>query len=209
MLNFKRAQLLPGLLFLTLLSSPAQAYPSEADARARLPFANGLLVANGAIHDRGRSMPDLIASSARLDRLVSPVAGLDERRQIAFVQSIVGELIAYRRDDILWGRSDHWASAKETLARRAGDCEDIALLKLAALSSLGVPRDRLALIVGTDSVRGDHAIAAVRSGGQWLMLDDDGIVRRDAPKRFKPIYTLVGQTAFLHGVNRSVRPAAN
>ncbi|WP_265569638.1 transglutaminase-like cysteine peptidase [Sphingomicrobium nitratireducens] len=193
------------LLAMTIGTVAAKAHAAPVD----LPFGAGLAIERGAIADRGRSFEAMIATDARVARLVQPVEGLTEARQLAYVQAVIGEMIAWRSDAQLYASSDRWASPRETLARRAGDCEDIAILKLASLASLGFSHDRLALVVGTDAVRGDHAIAAVRSGGGWQLLDDDGRVRSAAANaRFAPVYSLVGGQAYLHGTSRLVRPAA-
>ena len=119
-------------------------------------------------------------------------------------------MIAWRSDLDTYGARDRWAEPRETLARRAGDCEDIAILKLAALAALGFEPNRLALVVGRDTARGDHAIAAVRTEGGWQMLDDDARVRTPASLvSFQPIYSLVDGRAFLHGRSRPLSPAAD
>lgn len=187
-------------------SNGRAATPGPAPA----PYAPGLEIGAGAIAERGRELTALLSPSARLADVVRPVVGLSEERQIEYVQAVVGQLVAWRSDDDLYGRPDRWASPGETLARRAGDCEDIAILKLAALAEMGFASERLALVVGRDRARGDHAIAAVRGAEGWRLLDDDGEVRRPASlPRFEPIYSLVDGHAFLHGRERAARPAAS
>ena len=196
------------LIFLSCIGTlvaKAHAYPAELET---IPYEMGIEIGAGALAERGRSLAPMLSDNARLARLVAPVSGLEEQRQLAYVQAVIGELIAWRSDADLYGRRDRWAAPRETLARRAGDCEDIAILKLAALANLGFAPERLALVVGRDSVRGDHAIAAVRSKDGWRLLDDDGKVRDAAAlTRFEPIYSLVAGRAYLHGRTASVRPA--
>lgn len=192
-----------------LMASPAAAFPDELPLARALPFGSGLSIGDGPIAARGGDLAQMLVPSPRIERLVAPVAGLAEDRQLSYVQSVVGQMVAWRDDRALWGADDYWATPRETLSRRAGDCEDIAILKLAALATLGFPDDRLALVVGRDRVRGDHAIAAVRLREGWRLLDDDDVVRRaDAMVRFSPVYSLVAGRAFLHGEARPVRSAA-
>jgi predicted transglutaminase-like cysteine proteinase len=54
---------------------------------------------------------------------------------------------------------DHWQTPAETLARRAGDCEDLAILKRAILIARGMPAERAWIVVGHDLVRRQaHAV---------------------------------------------------
>ncbi len=73
------------------------------------------------------------------------------------------------------GAADRWSSPLHTLQAGAGDCEDYAILKLMVLRELGVAEHDLRLIVVAD-VRRDaaHAVAAVRLGEDWIVLDNRG-----------------------------------
>lgn len=51
----------------------------------------------------------------------------------------VNHAIRYRSDHDSWGIQDFYQTPHETLLRRAGDCEDYAILKAALLRRLGVP----------------------------------------------------------------------
>ena len=84
------------------------------------------------------------------------------------VNAWANEHIRYEDDQALYGRPDYWASAPQTLKRRAGDCEDIAILKYQLLAAAGIPRDTMFLTVARDLVRhADHAVlvAAGALGG--------------------------------------------
>lgn len=59
------------------------------------------------------------------------------------------------------------------MARGAGDCEDYAIAKLVALRLAGIAPDDLRIVVMRDTLSGeDHAVAAARLDGHWLMLDN-------------------------------------
>ena len=78
-----------------------------------------------------------------------------------------------------YGEVDVWSSPLVTLARGAGDCEDYAIAKMAALKAAGVPSEDLRLVILHDSAHGeDHAVLAVRLDGRWLVLDNRMLVMR-------------------------------
>ena len=71
------------------------------------------------------------------------------------------------------GQIDVWSPPLDTFATGAGDCEDYAIAKLAALRIAGVSRDDIRLVVLRDLTRGeDHAVVSARLDGHWLTLDN-------------------------------------
>jgi hypothetical protein len=71
------------------------------------------------------------------------------------------------------GEIDVWTPPLATLARGAGDCEDYAIAKFVALRRAGLAPDDLRIVVLHDTIHGeDHAVAAARLDGRWLMLDN-------------------------------------
>jgi predicted transglutaminase-like cysteine proteinase len=87
------------------------------------------------------------------------------------------------------GAIDVWSSPLATFASGAGDCEDYAIAKFVALRLAGVTPDDLRIVIMRDTIQGeDHAVAAARLEGHWLMLDnrrmamvEDGQVRNYRP----------------------------
>ena len=76
-----------------------------------------------------------------------------------------------------YGEIDVWASPLMSLARGAGDCEDYAIAKMAALKAAGVPSDDLRLVILRETARGeDHAVLAVRLQERWVVLDNRMLV---------------------------------
>ncbi|TYC56436.1 hypothetical protein FMN50_11020 [Rhodobacterales bacterium] len=99
----------------------------------------------------------------------------DQRRglQIPRVNYMVNRLVSYREDARLWEASEYWASPVETLGKRAGDCEDYAILKYALLRDLGVVDEDMRIVVLRDTAaRIHHAVLSVRHEGNWLILDN-------------------------------------
>lgn len=49
-------------------------------------------------------------------------------------------------DPVIWRQADYWATPLETLAKRAGDCEDFVIAKYFSLINIGVAPEKLRLI---------------------------------------------------------------
>src|SRR5690606_26911116 len=47
---------------------------------------------------------------------------------------------------VIWRQADYWATPLETLAKRAGDCEDFVIAKYFSLINIGVAPEKLRLI---------------------------------------------------------------
>ena len=76
------------------------------------------------------------------------------------------------------GVDDFWSTPLATLDAGAGDCEDYAILKYAALRELGVALDDMRIILVRDTRRrSNHAVLAVRDDKQWLILDNRRVVQ--------------------------------
>lgn len=93
--------------------------------------------------------------------------------QIPKINFMVNRLLAYREDSVLYSSGEYWASPVESLSRRAGDCEDYAILKYVLLRDLGVKDEDMRIVVLRDTAaRQYHAVLSVRHKGQWLILDN-------------------------------------
>lgn len=105
------------------------------------------------------------------------------------------------------GSEDVWSSPLATFARGAGDCEDYAIAKLAALKLAGIAAEDLRIVVVRDLRAGEeHAIAAARLDGHWLMLDNRrmAMVEDDAARSYQPLFVLY-HSAVLKYVDEPVR----
>jgi len=105
------------------------------------------------------------------------------------------------------GNDDVWSSPLATFARGAGDCEDYAIAKLAALRLAGVAAEDLRIVVVRDVRAGeDHAVAAARLDGHWLMLDNRrmAMVEDDAARSYQPLFVL-HQAAVMKYADEPVR----
>lgn len=114
----------------------------------------------------------------------------------------------YRQDIDVWGLSDYWASPKEFFTR-SGDCEDYSILKFFSLRALGVPNDKLRLVVVQDTVRNiAHAVLAVYDNKQIYILDSlfSAVLTQDFVKQYKPYYSVNETTRWAHIIPRSATP---
>lgn len=163
------------------LADPGQkvdAAASEARDTPQPPPANPDLFGTKTVAVKGGSADDqwarapAPAGAAWLMGLTAAARGLGPKQQAMFVQAAVNRRLAYRADADNWGAADYWATAEETIARRSGDCEDMAIVKMQALRLLGFdPRD-LYLVTGRNRAGAQHALLAVRIDGVFWVLDD-------------------------------------
>ena len=144
----------------------------------------------GALPSRNPILAAMIASASSWTRY----------QQASFVQATINGKLTYRLDQDNWGVKDYWASADETIARGAGDCEDLALVKLQALRLLGFQERDLFLMTGTRPSGEDHALLLVRIDGRFWVMEDglNRIVRAESFDRFKPAVTYGAGWKWVH-----------
>lgn len=110
--------------------------------------------------------------------------------------------VRYAEDRELYGKADFWANASATLRRGAGDCEDIAIVKMQILAAAGVPRSSMYLTIARDLVRNaDHAMLIVKHGDRHWLLDNTTNELLDASDGldYRPIMSFSGSNTWLHG----------
>ncbi|MBB3990563.1 transglutaminase-like cysteine peptidase [Croceicoccus naphthovorans] len=139
-------------------------------------------------------------NTAALSAIDAGEASLEKR--IARVNAWVNARVAFTDDAKLYGKTDYWATASETLSRGKGDCEDYAIAKMELLAGLGVPRDDMYLTIARDLVRrADHAVLIVKIEGRSVMLDNasDALLDGDVANDYRPILSFSADKRFLHG----------
>ncbi|MER9300437.1 transglutaminase-like cysteine peptidase [Mesorhizobium sp. M0621] len=140
--------------------------------------------------------------SAAFANMISTAQGKGFSEKLSFVNSSVNRLIAYRKDSIVYGKLDYWAKPSEILERRAGDCEDFAILKMTALLRAGIPTQSMALVVLQDRKRGFfHAVLSVSTGSGTFILDSlsNTVVRDSDLPDYVPLYSFSTDRAWIHG----------
>ncbi len=116
--------------------------------------------------------------------------------------------IRYVEDQKLYGKADYWAPASTTLRRGAGDCEDIAILKMQLLAASGIPRSDMYLTIARDLIRNaDHALLIVKLDGKHWMLDNATNQLLDAREShsYRPILSFGADRKWLHGYSSDQR----
>src|SRR5262245_26377531 len=98
------------------------------------------------------------------------------RARLGEVNRAVNLRIKPASDWLQHGVDDFWSTPLTTLGRGAGDCEDYAILKYAALRELGLAADDMRLLIVRDRRNSNHAVLAVRDDNQWLILDNRTLV---------------------------------
>lgn len=118
---------------------------------------------------------------------------LEGRARFGEINRSVNLKIRPMSDKANFGEDDFWSSPLTTFARGAGDCEDYAIAKFAALQEAGVSSDDLRIIILRDTIRQTHhAALAARLQGRWLMLDNRRMIMiEDRQVRgYQPIFLL-------------------
>lgn len=115
-----------------------------------------------------------------------------------------------KNDADTWNTPEYWASPREFIAQRGGDCEDYAIAKYFALRFLGIPADRLRIVVIRSldergaACQNLHAVLAARSGATWFILDNNARPKNNIfphtqyKGRFVPIYSVNEDGAWMH-----------
>ena len=138
------------------------------------------------------------------DRCVSPaalqfLAIVDNARErggrarLGQINRAVNLAIRPMSDLAQYGEIDVWSSPLATLYRGAGDCEDYAIAKFVALGLAGISPDDLRIVVMRNTILGeDHAVAAVRLDGHWLMLDNQrmAMVEDSYVRNFRALFVI-------------------
>lgn len=108
--------------------------------------------------------------------------------------------VRYNADNRVWGEQDYWAAPGEFFAR-GGDCEDYAIAKYYSLKYLGVPTERMRIVVLYDKRRKvAHAVLEVQVEGRSMLLDNlhaRPVSWRDVTQ-YRPIYAVNEGAYWLH-----------
>lgn len=134
--------------------------------------------------------------SQAIERFFSIVALGREREgraRLGWINRAVNLRIKPTSDWAQYGYVDFWASPLQTLSSGAGDCEDYAILKYAALRELGIaPRD-LRIVIVRDNVRKmQHAVLAVHNKNNWLILDNRtmAMLTAEQARHYYPLFVM-------------------
>jgi predicted transglutaminase-like cysteine proteinase len=169
------------------------AAPADVPAPAAEPFGRSAApLLAGRLHDKWLGLRDRLdddmvqlalcdgdregcvsPAALRLLAIVDTARQREGRARFGEINRAINLAIRAVSDEALYGETDVWASPLATFGRSAGDCEDYAIAKLAALRIAGVAAEDLRILIMRDPARGeDHAVAVARLDGRWLTLDN-------------------------------------
>jgi predicted transglutaminase-like cysteine proteinase len=112
-------------------------------------------------------------AALQLLAIVDVARAREGRARLGEINRAINLAIRPMSDLAQYGAVDVWSSPLVTFASGAGDCEDYAIAKFAALRLAGISPEDLRIVVMRDTISGeDHAVAAARLDGHWLMLDN-------------------------------------
>jgi predicted transglutaminase-like cysteine proteinase len=162
---------------------------------------------------------DGCVSPAALQLLAIVDAGRSRegRARLGEINRAINLAVRAASDLAQYGEIDVWTSPLVTFTSGAGDCEDYAIAKFAALRLAGIAPEDLRIVIVHDAMRGeDHAIAAAKLDGHWLTLDNRRMAMTwdvDA-KNYRPIFVFdrdgvrrYEAVPLLAGMPRSPAPA--
>ncbi len=138
-------------------------------------------------------------AALRFLAIVDDARAKEGRARLGEVNRAINLAIRPVSDLAQYGTIDVWSSPLVTFATGAGDCEDYAIAKFAALRQAGIAPDDLRIVVMRDTIHGeDHAVAAVRLDGQWLMLDNRrmAMVEDAYVRNYRPLF-VIGQSGVM------------
>lgn len=141
-------------------------------------------------------------SRAAFSAAVDKLRGASFLEKVRSVNTLVNGFVTYRRDADNYGRADYWASPAETLQRRAGDCEDYAILKMATLEKLGIPAGSMSVVILRDDRRNlFHAVLTVRTTKGNFVLDNvrSEVLLDRALAHYTPLYSVSAGKGYIHG----------
>jgi predicted transglutaminase-like cysteine proteinase len=115
------------------------------------------------------------------------------RARLGVINRAVNLSIKPASDWSQYGLEDFWSSPLATLDAGAGDCEDYAIVKYAALLEVGIAPDDLRLVIVRDlKHQTNHAVVAIRWDERWLILDNRTLIIINAEEilHYQPLLVL-------------------
>lgn len=131
---------------------------------------------------------------------LNTLKGKSELQQIEAVNRYINKH-KYITDLINWSIADYWETPREFMLKD-GDCEDFAISKFKSLMYLGIPNDKMRIVVLQDlNLQVAHAVLAVYVNGKPYILDNqvEQIVPASKIKHYMPIYSINETNWWRHG----------
>lgn len=152
------------------------------------------MAAEAKVFERCRREPETCPPAARrFLAIVEEGRAHQGRARLGLVNRAINLAIRPMSDMAQHGVPDLWSTALATFTSGAGDCEDYAIAKYAALREAGSdPADLRIVIVRDDASREDHAVLAARLDARWLILDNRrfAMLGADELPNYRPLFAL-------------------
>jgi predicted transglutaminase-like cysteine proteinase len=132
-------------------------------------------------------------AALRFLAIVDQARAREGRARVGEINRAINLAIRPASDLAQYGEEDVWSAPLATFSRGAGDCEDYAIAKYMALRQAGIAASDLRIVILHHTLRQeDHAIAAIRLDGRWLMLDNQRMAMvEDADARYvRPLFVI-------------------
>jgi predicted transglutaminase-like cysteine proteinase len=103
-------------------------------------------------------------------------------------------------DPDAYNAEDYWATPLEFLTR-GGDSEDFAIMKYVSLKELGIPPEKMRIVVTNDVLRGkNHAVLSLKANNKQFVLDSqtDTVLSEDRVKYYIPFYSANEKSRWAH-----------
>jgi predicted transglutaminase-like cysteine proteinase len=125
--------------------------------------------------------------------IVDQARAREGRARLGEINRAINLAIRPMSDLAQYGAIDVWSSPLVTFSNGAGDCEDYAIAKFVALRQAGIAPNDLRIVIMRDAIRGeDHAVAAARLDGHWLLLDNRrmAMVEDASLRNYRPTFVI-------------------
>jgi predicted transglutaminase-like cysteine proteinase len=134
-------------------------------------------------------------AALRFLSIVDNARAREGRARLGEINRAINLAIRPMSDQAQYGELDVWSSPLVTFAHGAGDCEDYAIAKFVALHQAGISLDNLRIVIVRDNILAeDHALAAARLDGHWLLLDNRhmAMVEDGGVRNYRPLFVIDG-----------------
>jgi predicted transglutaminase-like cysteine proteinase len=174
----------------------------RSSLRALPQWSRVMAEAGAQIEAMTRCNPDrdnCSAAALSWQKIIHEARGQSAMEQLKTVNAFFNRW-PYRLDIDVYGLTEYWATPHEFL-RLSGDCEDYSITKYYALKQLGVPIDRMRIVMLLDTIRGiAHSVLVVKSGEEHYVLDNlsDLVLSHKIYEHYKPQYSVNEQYRWAH-----------
>jgi predicted transglutaminase-like cysteine proteinase len=130
---------------------------------------------------------------------LASLQGLPMNKMVSGVNDMVNR-VRYINDSNIYGKNDFWATPMEFLAN-GGDCEDYAITKYVALRALGMPENRMRILILQDLQKNiPHAVLVVYTDNGAMILDNQfkTVMNAERISHYKPIFSINRTAWWLH-----------